>query len=378
MGFWAGFSNQMNINKEARARKEEAISAREFSAEQSEMDREQRRQEIADTLRQRRQEALVEAAASRNAVVGGDALRVGSGGITTTAVAAGGSGAPAQTTPTEGGLATDTGPTVSNSAIDGHYSNILLNDYGADPDKLAPFAALGESSMAEIYDAVDTARVAYVGADREAEFTSEVVNNILDGVRSTVKQGGTVQWEDLAAMAGLSDMSEEEKNWINLSLGGPKSTVKTTVLSTPPQFPLPIEDISKVTQQATGSILNTLKSDQAALRQKVNLLKPGEKLEEGEAEELSRVSSAIEVIEGNEGFVPNSVIREFGFEAILPYILNDPRLLRGQLGGPWDFAIENRMFKTEEEFDAAYRAGLIQSGTSVYIGGQKLDVGSKE
>ena len=378
MGFWAGFSNQMNINKEARARKEEATSAREFSAEQSEMDREQRRQEIAATLRQRRQEAVVAAAASRGLTVGGTAVGVSAGGVrpvgSGSAVAGSVTATPTNTVVKEGGLAVDTGPTVSTEAVSGHYADIILNDFGANSELLAPFAALGDSSMSEIFDAVDTARVAYVEAGRGTEFTPDVVNNILSGVRTTIKQGGTVQWEDLAAMAGLDEMSDEEKNWINLSLGGPQSTVKTTILNTPPQFPLPVADIAKVTEQATGSILNTLKSDEVALSEK----KTDGTISEEDALYLSEVSKAIGVIEGNKGFVPGSVIRKFGFKAILPYILNDPRLLRGQLGGPWDDAISNRMFKTEADFDAAYRSGLIESGTSVYIGGQKLDVGSKE
>ena len=369
MGFWAGFSNQMNINKEASARKEEATSAREFSAEQSEMDREQRRQEIAATLRQRRQEAVVAAAASRGLTVGGTAVGVSVGGVrpvgSGSAVAGSVTATPTTTAVEEGGLAVDTGPTVSTEAVSGHYADIILNDFGANSELLAPFAALGDSSMSEIFDAVDTARVAYVEAGRGTEFTPDVVNNILSGVRTTIKQGGTVQWEDLAAMAGLDEMSDEEKNWINLSLGGPQSTVKTTILNTPPKFPLPMEDIAKFKTAATGDLVTSLESLQITLDNKSR----DDTITPEEATTASDVSRAIVAINENDGTVPNWVISQFGALTISPYIQNEPKLLYGNLGGAWDIA-RQRVFGTEEDVSNAIDAGTVKYGDTVVVAGR--------
>lgn len=369
MGFWAGFANQMNIEKEAKARKEEVLSGREFSAEQAEIDREERRKELAATLRQRRQEILVEAAAARNSTVGGTTVGIGAGGVrpvgSGSAVAGSVTAAPTTTAVEEGGLAVDTGPTVSTEAVSGHYADIILNDFGANSELLAPFAALGDSSMSEIFDAVDTARVAYEEAGRGTEFTPDVVNNILSGVRTTVKQGGTVQWEDLAEMAGLGEMSDEEKNWINLSLGGPQSTVKTTILNTPPKFPLPMEDIAKFKTAATGDLVTSLESLQIKLDNKslAGTITPEE------ATAVSDVSRALEEIEGREGTVPNWVISQFGALSISPYIQNEPRLLLGNIGGAWDTASQ-RVFGTEEDVSNAIDAGKVRYGDTVVVAGR--------
>ena len=369
MGFWAGFANQMNIEKEAKARKEEVLSGRAFNAEQAEIDREERRKELAAALRQRRQEAVVAAAASRGLTVGGTAVGVSVGGVrpvgSGSAVAGSVTATPTTTAVEEGGLAVDTGPTVSTEAVSGHYADIILNDFGANSELLAPFAALGDSSMSEIFDAVDTARVAYEEAGRGTEFTPDVVNNILSGVRTTIKQGGTVQWEDLAAMAGLDEMSDEEKNWINLSLGGPQSTVKTTILSTPPQFPLPMEDIAKFKTAATGDLVTSLESLQITLDNKSR----DDTITPEEATTASDVSRAIVAINENDGTVPNWVISQFGALTISPYIQNEPKLLYGNLGGAWDIA-RQRVFGTEEDVSNAIDAGTVKYGDTVVVAGR--------
>ena len=368
MGFWAGFANQMNIEKEANARKEEVLSGRAFTAEQAEIDREERRKELAAALRQRRQEAVVAAAASRNLTVGGTTVGIGAGGVrpvgSGSAVAGSVTATPTTNAVEEGGLAVDTGPTVSTEAVSGHYADIILNDFGANSELLAPFAALGDSSMSEIFDAVDTARVAYEEAGRGTEFTPDVVNNILSGVRTTIKQGGTVQWEDLAAMAGLDEMSDEESNWINMQLGRP-TTVKTTILNTPPKFPLPIEDIAKFKTAATGDLVTSLESLQITLD---NKSRDGTITPE-EATTASDVSRAIETINENDGTVPNWVISQFGALSISPYIQNEPKLLYGNLGGAWDIA-RQRVFGTEEDVSNAIDAGTVNYGDTVVVAGR--------
>ena len=368
MGFWAGFANQMNIEKEANARKEEVLSGRAFTAEQAEIDREERRKELAAALRQRRQEAVVAAAASRNLTVGGTTVGIGAGGVrpvgSGSAVAGSVTATPTTNAVEEGGLAVDTGPTVSTEAVSGHYADIILNDFGANSELLAPFAALGDSSMSEIFDAVDTARVAYEEAGRGTEFTPDVVNNILSGVRTTIKQGGTVQWEDLAAMAGLDEMSDEESNWINMQLGRP-TTVKTTILNTPPKFPLPIEEIAKFKTAATGDLVTSLESLQITLD---NKSRDGTITPE-EATTASDVSRAIETINENDGTVPNWVISQFGALSISPYIQNEPKLLYGNLGGAWDIA-RQRVFGTEEDVSNAIDAGTVNYGDTVVVAGR--------
>lgn len=382
MGFFAGFVNQLNIQDEARARKQEAEAGRAFTAEQAELDREQRRQELADALRQRRQEAVVAAAASRGIVIGGTTTGTGAtgsaattttttgagtggGGGTTAATTSAGTTATTPTKTTEGGMSEDTGSTVNPAAVGGHFANIILEDFGADPNKLAPFAALGEDSMSEIFDAIETVRVTYVDAGRATEFTPEVVNNILDGVRVTVRQGGTVQWEDLAEMAGLSDITDEEKNWINLSLGGGGTSVRTTILETQPEFPLPMEDITRFKDAASADLVTQLESLQIMLdnKSRAGTITPEE------ATTASDVSRAISTITENEGTVPNWVISQFGSLAISPYLQNEPRLMRGNLGGAWDIA-RQRVFGTEEDVSNALDAGTVNYGDTVVVGGR--------
>lgn len=324
MGFWAGVVGEMNRIE----------------------DRNERRDEFNRTLREKRLDTIMAAAAQRGAVA-----TTGAGGLSTTT----------------------SGSVPEAGAVAGHYAGILINDFGADPEKLSSFSALGEAHVSEIYDAVNTVRQAYDDAGRLAEFTPDVVNNVLEGVRVTVKQGGSIAWKDLAEMAGLNDISEEDAGYINAVLGSRPASATVTVLGSNPQFPLPQEDIQRVKDAATADVVSNLESKRIALTE----LSQAGTITAEQQTELSNVSRAIETINENEGNVPNWVISQYGASVIAPYVANEPRLLRGNMGGVWDTAIQqlrNTVFSSEAAATEAFNAGRISVGDTIYINGQQVIV----
>lgn len=332
MGFFQGVVAQLNTIDERNER---------FAKE--ERDRAERRKELQANLKEKRMQNLLTVAAKRGIT----------GGLPTSAVK-----------PGSGGLPTDITPSPSTGALKGHFTKILLNDMKASPEALAPFAALGESNMEEIFDAVNTVRKTYQDSGREAEFTPDVVNNILKGVRVTVEAGGTVKYDDLLEMAGLTDLTEEERKYLDLMLQrGPSA--KVTILGSKPQFPMGIEDIKRVKDAASSDLTVTLRSLEMDLQTKVQqgTATPTEN------SELSKVSRAIEQIESNDGNIPNWVIKDFGATVLAPYIQNEPRILRGNLGGAWDMA-KSKVFATEEQLKAAFKAGTVKIGDTVSVGGR--------
>lgn len=343
MGFFAGVVSQLNT-----------IDERNEAFAKEERERAERRKELQDALKEKRMTAIIAAAASRGLIVPEGA------GVDGTAAAGTG-------TVTEvGGLAKDTGSKPSVSAIKGHSAGILIKDFKADPELLAPFAALGESHMQEIYDAVDTVRAAYDDAGRLGEFTPDVVNNILKGVRVTVSKGGTVYYDDLLKMAGLDDIPAEDRNYMDLMLRtGPSA--KVTIIGQKPQFPMDIKDIKDIKDGATADLTVTLNSLRMDMERKI---------QDGtatptEVSTAADLTKAIEQIDENEGNVPMWVIQKFGATSLAPYIANDPRVLRGNLGGAWDIA-KSRVFATEAELSAAFDAGSVKMGDTVVVGGKSF------
>ena len=342
MGFFAGVVQQLNTIDERNER---------FAKE--ERDRAERRKELQDALKEKRMAAIIAAAASRGLMLPEGA------GVDGTAAAAG-------TVTEAGGLTKDTGSKPSTSAIKGHSAGILIKDFKADPDLLAPFAALGESHMKEIYDAVDTVRKTYDDAGRLAEFTPDVVNNVLKGVRVTVSKGGTVYYEDLLKMAGLDDIPAEDRKYMDLMLqrgGG----AKVTIIGQKPQFPLKVEEITKVRDAATTDLTVTLNSLRMDMERKIQ----DGTATPAEVSTAADLTKAIEQIDENEGNVPMWVIKQFGATSLAPYIANDPRISRGNLGGAWDIA-KSRVFATEAELSAAFDAGGVKMGDTVVVGGKSF------
>lgn len=338
MGFFTGVVSQLNTIDERNER---------FAKE--ERDRAERRKELQDALRERRLESIITVAAKRGLTV-----PTGMGGA-------------APSTGTEvGGLTRDTGSKPSTSAVRGHSARILLQDFKADPDLMANFAALGEGDMEDLLDAVRTAKQLYVDAGREAEFTPDVVNKVVSSARVSVSEGGTFYADDLVKAIGLDDMTDEDRRYMNLMLGtGPSA--KMTILGHTPQFPMKVEEITKVRDAATTDLTVTLNSLRMDMERKI---------QDGtatptEVSTAADLTKAIEQIDENEGNVPMWVIQKYGATALAPYIANDPRVLRGNLGGAWDIA-KSRVFASEAELGAAFDAGSVKMGDTVVVGGKSF------
>ena len=126
-----------------------------------------------------------------------------------------------------------------------------------------------------------------------------------------------------------------------------------------------MEDIAKFKTAATGDLVTSLESFRISLD---NKSRDGTITPE-EATTASDISRAIETINENDGTVPSWVISQFGALTISPYIQNEPRLLRGNLGGAWDTA-RQRVFKTEEDVSNAIDAGTVNYGDTVVVAGR--------
>lgn len=353
MGFFTGVVSQLNT-----------IDERNAAFAKEERDRAERRKELQDALKEKRMAAIITAAASRGLMLPEGA------GVDGTAAAGTGSVTEA------GGLTKDTGSRPSTSAVKGHYTGILLKDFKADPDLVAPFAALGESNIKEIYDAVDTVRAAYDDAGRAAEFTPDVVNNVLKNVRVTVSKGGTVYYDDLLKMSGLDQIPEEDRKYMDFMLRQGASA-KVTVLGQKPQFPMKIEDIQRYKEAAKDDFLGTLESKLVEVQQKITRGggDPGDL-----GAEQARLSKAINQIKEAGGTVSPEILEKYGPDVMLPYVMREPRLLIGSIGGWQGAAInslrENKAFSTEQAAKEAVMAGLIKDGDEITIKGKKVKVGT--
>lgn len=315
MGFWAGVVGELNRIE----------------------DRNDRRDEFNRKIREDRLNTIIAARA-----------RYGAGTTSTSA--------------SQGGVQTATGSTVEDSAV--LNANVgYLKSVGLDDDMIASWVAIGPTAVSDLRDRVET----YVVDNQENPWmrTPEEITRRASALQPHVIAGETIDENSPLDSFGM-DLTEEEANYVR-AVSPPPRPARVVISDNyvPQVSALGTEDISKVFDNATQDIMNTLETE---LQQQKFLMAPdytdpntNEPLRDDQrlaiTNRVNQLETAISRIDNNEGFVPIDIIQQYGAATIAPYLRANPGLAKnaelGQLPGTWGNLVTEMysapVLNTEEE-----------------------------
>lgn len=380
MGFFKGVMQQLNIMDERKFEREKIQEQRDFQVSQAEIARQDRlaevesdrafQREIADrALQERRREALLTMVPNLTPAQVA-ALGIESGDQSSTVRPA---PVTRVTTPAPG-LDEDTGTIPSEDAVG--YAQTIMDEFGVPAEAVAPFVALGRAQVAEVGDAVNASRQLFIDAGRIHEFTPEVATDVLKHVRVLVEEGEDVNIDGLATYLGVDSMSESDVNMMSILAQRP-DTYKV-VSDYQPRFPLAPDEVKPIQEAFSFQLQQDLEMKQAELTE---VAQSGQGDATAVANELSRVSDALNYMKENGGVATTAIINEFGGDTFRLLVEQEPRLMYGSgLSGSLGvarraFEARNVTFSTMEEAQAAVDSGRLQEGTKVTVQGRTFTVG---
>lgn len=275
-------------------------------------------------------------------------------------------------------LAIKRGQSVTGGGgADAQHAMGVLKTYGLSDEKIAKLNAEGGATAL-------TTMVDFVEKNSDPNFAmpKETLELAADRTISTVQGGGQIKYEDLADEFGL-ELTKEDKMIFDLSLNQP-ATVKSTTAYTPLK-PVNQEDIIRTKKEAesdlTGAVTAEVQKADAVLRD------PNSSDEDRQrAASISEQATA--ALDGIKAGDVSTAINLTGFNPLLPYIENDPRLGEVKFGGGWDSIQQqpaeegptevyvepipedsSASFASEQEAMVAAREGKLKVGDTIMING---------
>lgn len=374
MGFFKGVMQQLNLMDERKFQRESEQEAREFQrslaqeqrdfqVSQAEADRAFQREVAERSLAEQRRSMLLqiipnltpEQAAALSRMNGGEPVRVGDGAP----VSPVGADSP--------GLTQDRSPVPSQEALT--EASIFIEEFGVEPEAIAPFAALSKAHVEEVRSAINEVRDQFQAAGRLDQFTPDVVTEVMSKIRILVEEGKDVDVADLARIAGTDNLSQSDLAIMDILATRP-DTVRV-ISDYQPRFPI---EATKLNQIQTGFIAQM----QQDLEMTVADLQAKQRQGDNVANQLTRASAALDYIKES-GTATYSIIQEFGVPTFRALVESEPSLMYGTgLPGALGAArrsLENATFSSMEEAQAAIDAGTIPEGATVYVNGRSFTVG---